>query len=138
MLDLFRLLKLEYKDYVILFKSGSFYCSFDEDAVVMNKVFNYKINELKNHIKVGFPISLIEKNIELLKSKKISYIIVENKKIIKVKKIKNNHYSKYIDSVFNIVSLNNRINKICSQLKLLNGDPNIEQLLTNIEDILNG
>ncbi len=136
MLDLFRLLKLEYKDYVILFKSGSFYCSFDEDAVVINKIFNYKINELKNHIKVGFPISLIEKNTEILKTKKVSYIIVENKKIVKTKKIKNNHYSKYIDSVFNIISLNNRINRICSQLKLLNGENNIEQLLTKIEEIL--
>ncbi len=32
MLDLFRQLKLEYKDYIILFKSGNFYVSFDEDA----------------------------------------------------------------------------------------------------------
>ena len=51
MIDLFRILKLEYKEYVILFKSGSFYTSFDEDSLILNKIFNYKIIELKNNIK---------------------------------------------------------------------------------------
>ena len=42
-------MKLEYKDYIILFKSGNFYISFDEDAVILNELFNFKINELKNN-----------------------------------------------------------------------------------------
>ena len=41
MIDLFRKLKLKYKEYVILFKRGSFYISFDEDSLILNKVFNY-------------------------------------------------------------------------------------------------
>lgn len=61
MLDLFSQLKLEYKEYVILFKSGNFFLCFDEDATIMNHIFHYKITELKNNIKVGFPISLIDK-----------------------------------------------------------------------------
>ncbi len=138
MVDLFRLLKLEYKDYIILFKSGSFYCCLDEDAVVISKLFDYKINELRNHIRVGFPISLIDKNTEVLNKKKISYIIVENKQLAKIKKIKNNNYSKYVESVFNIVSLNARINKICDTLKSMNGKQDIDELLTKIEDILYG
>jgi len=76
MIDLFRQLKLEYKECVILFKSGNFYISFDEDATVLNNIFNYKINELKNNIKVGFPISLIDNNKKILRDKKINYIVI--------------------------------------------------------------
>ena len=76
MIDLFRQLKLEYKECVILFKSGNFYISFDEDAKVLNNIFNYKINELKNNIKVGFPISLIDNNKKILRDKKINYIVI--------------------------------------------------------------
>ena len=47
MIDLFRQLKLEYKDYLIIFKSGSFYISFDEDATILHNLFNYKFVELK-------------------------------------------------------------------------------------------
>ena len=67
MIDLFRILKLEYKEYIILFKSGSFYISFDEDSLILNKVFNYKILELKNNIKVGFPLNSLDTVISKLK-----------------------------------------------------------------------
>ena len=96
MLDLFRQLKLDYKEYVILFKSGNFYICFDEDAVVLNNIFNYKITELKNNIKVGFPINLINKNIDILNNKKINYIIIDNKQIINSKEFKLNNYTKNI------------------------------------------
>lgn len=55
MLGLFRQLKLEYIDYPILFKSKSIYVPFDKDTtIILNKLFCYKINELKNNIKVVF------------------------------------------------------------------------------------
>ena len=56
MIDLFRILKNEYKEYVILFKSGNFYISFDEDSTILNKIFGYKIVDLKNnrHVRKGF------------------------------------------------------------------------------------
>ena len=41
MIDLFRMLKLDYKEYIILFKSGSFYISFDEDK----KIIDCEIND---------------------------------------------------------------------------------------------
>lgn len=109
MLDLFRQLKLDYKECVVLFKSGSFYICFDEDAVVLNNIFNYKINELKNNIKVGFPVSLIDKNIDILSSKKINYVIIDNKQIINSKEFKLNNYNKYSSSPFNIISKYSRI-----------------------------
>lgn len=76
MIDQFRVLKLEYKEYVILFKSGSFYIAFDEDSTILNKLFNYKILELKNNIKIGFPLNNIDMVKEKLENLKINYIIV--------------------------------------------------------------
>ena len=73
MLDLFRLYKMEYNNYIIMIKSGSFYVSFNEDAIILNKIFGYKIVSLKNNIKVGFPINLRDKNINILENKKINW-----------------------------------------------------------------
>ena len=56
MLDDFRRFKSEYDNYILLFKSGSFYIGFNEDAIVLHKLFNYKIVTMKNSIKVGFPL----------------------------------------------------------------------------------
>ena len=38
--------KLEYKNYIILFKCGNFYISLNDDANVMNNNFNIKKEQL--------------------------------------------------------------------------------------------
>lgn len=133
MLDLFRQLKLEYKEYVILFKSGNFYLCFDEDATIMNHIFHYKITELKNNIKVGFPISLLDKNIDILSNKKINYIVIENKQIVNSKKFELNNYNQYSSSPFHIISKYSRIKNISEKLKNISDDK-----LNMIEGIING
>ena len=133
MLDLFRQLKLEYKEYVILFKSGNFYLCFDEDATIMNYIFHYKITELKNNIKVGFPISLLDKNSDILSNKRINYIVIENKQIVNSKKFELNNYNQYSSSPFHIVSKYSRIKNISEKLKNISDDK-----LNMIEGIING
>lgn len=133
MLDLFRQLKLEYKEYVILFKSGNFYLSYDEDATIMNHIFHYKITELKNNIKVGFPISLLDKNIDILSNKRINYIVIENKQIINSKKFELNNYNQYSSSPFHVISKYSRIKNISEKLKNISDDK-----LNIIEGIING
>jgi DNA mismatch repair ATPase MutS len=95
MIDLFRILKLEYKEYVILFKSGSFYISFDEDSIILNRLFNYKILELKNNIKVGFPLNSLDNVISKLKDLNINYIIINDKNIKEKYEVRDNNFSKY-------------------------------------------
>lgn len=133
MLDLFRQLKLEYKEYVILFKSGNFYLCIDEDATIMNHIFHYKITELKNNIKVGFPISLLDKNIDILSNKRINYIVIENKQIVNSKKFELNNYNQYSSSPFHIISKYSRIKNISEKLKNISDDK-----LNMIEGIING
>lgn len=135
MIDLFRILKLEYKEYVVLFKSGSFYISFDEDSVILNKIFNYKILNLKNNIKAGFPLNNIDMVKEKLEELNINYIIVEDKNIIGEYKCDDNSFSKYTGSVFEIISINNRINKIVDKLKSIDNDK-IGDILNEIESMI--
>ncbi|MGM9850356.1 MAG: hypothetical protein ACI31V_05625 [Bacilli bacterium] len=135
MIDLFRIIKLEYKEYIMLFKSGSFYISFDEDSLILNKVFNYKILELKNNIKAGFPLNSLDTVITKLKELNINYIIVEDKDIKDKYESKNNNFSKYTKSVFEVISINNRINKIVNKLKSIDND-SIKDILDEIENMI--
>ena len=132
MIDLFRILKLEYKEYVILFKSGSFYISFDEDSLILNKIFNYKILELKNNIKAGFPLNSLDTVISKLKELNINYIIIEDKDIKEKYEVLDNNFSKYTSSVFEVISINNRIDKIASKLKSIDNDK-VKEILDEIE-----
>ena len=132
MIDLFRILKLDYKEYVILFKSGSFYVSFDEDSLILNKVFNYKILELKNNIKAGFPLNSLDTVINKLKELSINYIIIEDKNIKEKYEVENNNFSKYTSSVFEVISINNRIDKIVDKLKSIDNDK-VKEILDEIE-----
>ena len=136
MIDLFRQLKLEYKDYLIIFKSGSFYLSYDEDATILNNIFNYKIVELKNNIKSGFPINQLENNLKIIDGKKINYIIVDNKRIIDKKEYSRNKFAIYTRSVFDIVSFNNRINNIVKKIENIDDSNEKENVLSKIEILL--
>ena len=46
-LEQYEKLKKEYPDSLLLFKSGIFYLSFQTDAIILNKIFNYCIIEEK-------------------------------------------------------------------------------------------
>lgn len=52
-IDRYMKFKSQYKEYVILIKSGNFYYSFDDDAYILRYLFSYQIRENK----VGFPIN---------------------------------------------------------------------------------
>lgn len=136
MIDLFRILKLDYKEYVILFKSENFYIAFDEDSIILNKIFNYKIVDLKNNVKIGFPISKLDIIINRLKDMNINYIIVENKSIINKYESEVNNFFKYTSSVFEIISINNKIECIVDKLKKIDRE-DIYLVLDKIDSIIN-
>lgn len=56
-------------------KFGNFYQVFDDDAIIINYIFNYNI---KNY-KCGFPISALEKVSFKLKDLSINYIVKDDK-----------------------------------------------------------
>ena len=137
MVELFRILKLEYKEYLILFKSGIFYEAFDEDAVILNRLFNYKTSVKKNNTRAGFPVSNIEKVKKELEVKRINYLIIENKKIVYTSVNKRNKFLSYAYNVYNFIVTKNRINEINRVLNERSGIEDITGLLDKIEGILN-
>lgn len=89
----YRYLKREYSDYVVLIKSGSFYITYENDAIIFNKIFSYQ--NINN--KVGFPIRSIDKIMNSLNEKNISYIIDnnDNSDILEFKAGKNEYLTYY-------------------------------------------
>ena len=61
MLEKYIKLKEKYPKSVIIIKSGNFYDCINDDAIIINRLLNYKIKELNKYIRVGFPVANINK-----------------------------------------------------------------------------
>ena len=127
--------KSTYKNYVVLLKSGNFYISFNKDAIIMNNIFNYQIKQVKDYIKIGFPIISINKIVNELTLRKVNYVIIDTD-IINKKKFSNNSYKKYLLEKENYEILLVRIKKINTILKNSLNNQNIKQVLDDIENVL--
>lgn len=127
--------KSTYKDYVVLLKSGNFYISFNKDAIIMKNIFNYQIKQVKDYIKIGFPIISINKIVNELTLRKVNYVIINNE-IINKKKFSNNSYKKYLLEKENYEILLVRIKKIDTILNNSLNNQNIKQVLDDIENVL--
>ena len=134
MLEKYYKYKLDYRDYLLLLKFGSFYESIDNDAFIMNKIFNYKLKKLSNTFKSGFPISSLNKVLDKLNECHINYIVIDDDIVLK-KDFKNNNYSNYIFNDKEIFYNSLRVEKI---IKFLNDNvgSDINDQLSEIEKIL--
>ena len=127
-------IKEDYENYLIMFKNGNFYISLNNDALVMNNIFNYKIIVISNYIKIGFPINSLNKVSTKLDELKINYIIYDKLIIQKIKFTPNN-YKKFVKENNYLVYLN-RIDKINYLLKDNIKNSNMDKILNKIENIL--
>ena len=127
-------IKEDYENYLIMFKSGNFYISLNNDAFIMNNIFNYKIIVISNYIKIGFPINSLNKVSTKLDELKINYIIYDKAIIQKIKFAPNN-YKKFVKENNYLVYLN-RISKINYLLKNNIKNSNMDKILNKIENIL--
>lgn len=84
--------KLDHKDSIIFIDVGSFYETLDNDALIINKIFNYKITLFSSLLKVGFPKSKIDDIKEKLNELKINYYVINQEEI---KEFLNNKYNEY-------------------------------------------
>ena len=124
--------KIKYKEYIILIKSGNFYVALQQDAIVLNDIFKYKLNISNNIIKVGFPINTLNKILKTLDNININYIVLD-KNILHINKSKTNMYNKYINNnISNYILRIKNINNILNQ----NIYNNIDNVLDSIENII--
>ena len=135
MIDNYIDLKVTYKNYLIILKTGVFYICINDDAFILNKLFSYKIKEFNNYKRIGFPINSLNKVLKILERLNINYIVYDNKIITKVNFTNNSYYKYRID----INTYNNylrRIKNINSILVDRINSNNLKDILGKIENIL--
>ena len=130
--DVYKENKSRYKKYVILIKVGNFYETYGEDGYLLNNLFDYKVSDIGKVKRVGFPLIAYSKVTSKLNSFKINYIIIDKNEKIR-KKFNFNNYSKYINSLY---SINIRVDRICERIKVLKDTPQIEEILSRLEEII--
>lgn len=115
---------------VVLRKSGGFYVCFDNDAIILSYLCNYKLNNGR----VGFPINTINKVINILDNNSVNYIVKDNMEEVD-KKIfgKKNKYKYYLDKGKKKINLDYRINDIMDKINNMN-EEEIDKLINLIED----
>ena len=133
MLEKYYKYKVQYNEYIIFLKFGNFYEVFDNDSLILNKLFNYKIKRKKNNIKVGFPINKLDDILRLLDS--VNYVIIEKDKIIDIKRYENNKYNEYDFDINKVIFNFIRIDKIYNNL-YERVSSNLENILERIESII--
>ena len=129
-------LKLNHPKSIIFIKSGSFFITFNQDAIIINKILNYKIKKLNNdYIRVGFPISSINKVSEMLTRNEINYIIYEDDIIDNIK-FNHNKYNNYIAEFYSYQLAKDKINYITEKLNDNLFNPSIINILNEIEKVI--
>ena len=96
---------------IVIRKSGGFYQVFDNDALIISYLFDYKIINYK----CGFPLVAINKVINTLEEKKINFIIKDEEEVVKNFRNKNT-YSKYLEKARVKDNINNRIKSILDKI----------------------
>ena len=129
--------KIKYKEYIVMLKYGNFYEILGNDALIINKLFGYKLNKLSNTFKVGFPVSSLDNIISRLNNCMINYLVVDRDEIIKIRDFEINNYNKY---TFDETILKYNLLVISEITKYLNDnllDENITIKLEKIKEIIN-
>lgn len=71
-------LKQEDSETLYLFKSGAFYIFLDEDAKIINNIFDLKLTNLNSEIvKCGFPTNSLQKYLKILNCTKYNIKIID-------------------------------------------------------------
>ena len=133
MLEKYIKLKEKYPKSLIMIKAGNFYDCINDDAIIINKLFNYMIKELSKYIRVGFPVANINKVRTILTKYEINYITVDNNDITYSKFTRNN-YSKYSSNDYFVIK--NKINNINYILSNNILNPSIKDIVSSIEGII--
>ena len=146
MLEDYIKLKEVYPKSVIMIKSGSFYECLNDDAIVMNNLFGYKIKKLRKYNRVGFPLSTLVKVTGELTKKEVNYVIVSDGEI-KNEKLNHNKYNDYVtiiddnsdddyDGLINHEFALKKIKLINKELNDNIDNPKIIDILNEIERVI--
>ena len=116
------------KKYLEIRKVGLFYNAFDNDALIINYLLDYKIINGR----CGFPINAIDKVLNLLDEKKINYKVDNDD----IKQYKDNKYSLYLSKALNKNNIYESLLNIQKKIEMLD-EEKVTDLLVKIEELVN-
>lgn len=118
---------------VVIRRNGGFYYVFDDDAIIVSYLMNYKVSNGR----CGFPLNSLNKVTNVLEDNKVNYAIRENMKDINGKNYKKgNKYNYILDKGKKNLDINYRINGIMDRLNDLSYDE-LSTLLSKFEEYMN-
>lgn len=106
--------KSEYKDYVVLVKSGNFYYSFDEDAFILKYFFDYQIRENR----VGFPLNAKAKVKSVLNRYNINLIEVIDDYAYVLETKNANLYNEKLKEAKSNILISNMLNNLMNAIEI--------------------
>lgn len=127
--------KIKYKDYVIFIKCGNFYEVFENDALIINDLFGYKIKRFSNTFKAGFPLSKLDDVMIRLSNLKVNYLVIKSDDNI-VGEFSDNTYHKYKFDIDKIRLNFFKLDKITTYLNNHILDDNMAEILNEMEFLL--
>lgn len=141
MVEMAKRLKDVHPDFVLLYKSGTFYKTFGKDAYILGAMFNYNIHIINQNVTTcGFPISAEKRVLAKFEENKINYKILDPRNEYNVDNsidYKNlNNYEKEFNKDFIIIKHKKIINRITEELTMLIDSPKFKDIIRKIEDIL--
>ena len=98
-------------------KIGKFYNAFDNDALILHYLFNYKVNNGR----VGFPENSFNKVINTLEDKNINYEVIGKEKISNDFKDKNK-YDIYLTKSLHKEEIEEKVENISNKINNIQDD----------------
>lgn len=122
-------LRDDYSDYLILFKTGCFYALWDNDALILNYIYQLKLVNMYDRWKVVFPINSQEFYFNEFEARGLSFIVLERDIIVEKFTAKENNYFKYLKF---LMEFKNNTQKIQPDIRL---DPYDSDIVPQEEDL---
>ena len=109
-------------------KSGLFYETFDEDALIMHYLFNYKLIDERG----SFPTNSLAKILNTLNEQEIDYLVIGGPERIKNEFGESNSYLKILQKAENKREAEDRLNELLPKLEILD-KVTLDSVLTEFE-----
>lgn len=109
-------------------KSVLFYETFDEDALIMHYLFNYKLIDER----VSFPTNSLAKILNTLNEQEIDYLVIGGPERIKNEFGESNSYLKILQKAENKREAEDRLNGLLPKLEILD-KVTLDSVLTEFE-----
>lgn len=141
MVEMSKRLKDVHPNFLILYKSGTFYKTFGKDAYIIGAMFDYNVHIVNQNIPTcGFSMSAEKRVRAKLEENKINYKIVDPRNEYSVdvsEDYKNlNEYDNELKKDFTLIKYKKIINRITEELTKHMNKPDFKDIIRKIEDIL--